>query len=96
MHDHVGIPAVPDRQKEPLVTRPQLTDIPGIGPAAVADLAAARITTVSGLARAPLARIESVKGFGPTRAAAVKTFKLLCCYNYFLFLRQKGSKLPNF
>jgi hypothetical protein len=54
------------------VARASLTDVPGIGPVAAADLASAGIRTVSALARTPTPRLAALPGFGPARAHAVK------------------------
>ena len=50
----------------------RITDVPGIGASAAEALASHGITTVVELANSPVGRIAGVRGFGPTRAAAVK------------------------
>ncbi len=50
----------------------RITDVPGIGASAAEVLASHGITTVVELANSSVGRIASVRGFGPTRAAAVK------------------------
>ncbi len=50
----------------------RITDVPGIGSSAAEVLASHGITTVVELANSPVGRIAGVRGFGPTRAAAVK------------------------
>ena len=50
----------------------RITDVPGIGASAAEVLASHGITTVVELANSSVSRIASVRGFGPTRAAAVK------------------------
>ncbi|TNF74819.1 MAG: helix-hairpin-helix domain-containing protein [Acidobacteria bacterium] len=50
----------------------KITDVPGIGASAAEALASHGITTVVELANSPVGRIAGVRGFGPTRAAAVK------------------------
>ena len=50
----------------------QLTDVKDIGPHAAGLLAAAGLDTPKALAEADLARIATVRGFGPKRAETVR------------------------
>ena len=51
--------------------KPEIIDIPGIGPAAAAALAEHGIKSVASLSKASVERISAIPGFSEARAAGV-------------------------